>query len=382
MRYFLSRDAVLKLLEQPCVYNIETDELYELDDVSFRFLAHCGTPEGCEGSDRDFTDYCISENILTEERVSVRRPPLIEAPNPSLRYLELQITRACNLRCRHCYIGDETAGARELSIEDIRKVLREFEEMQGLRVLISGGEPLTHNRFSEINALLPDFFVRKVLITNGLLLTQDILAELNVHEIQISVDGLEQAHDALRGRGTFRAAIAAIERAREAGFTVSVSTMVHAKNLDDFDGMERLFEELGVSDWTVDVPCVTGRLKERPEFAISPSVGGKYLAYGFGGGLHGGSGGFACGAHLMAVTADGKAAKCTFYADNPVGTIAEGLRANWEKIRPIALESLSCDCVYLNECRGGCRYRASLLGDPFGKDYYRCSSYGILDSNE
>lgn len=370
------------MLERPSVYNVKTDELYELDDVSFGFLARCGTPEGCEDGDRDFIEYCLSEGILTEKSVSAMRPPLVKAPEPSLRYLELQITYNCNLRCKHCYIGDETVGSRELSVEDVRRVLREFEEMQGLRVLISGGEPLTHERFSEINALLPDFFVRKVLMTNGLLLTQDILSELNVHEIQISIDGLEQAHDALRGRGTFRAALKAIERARSAGFDVSVSTMVHAKNLDDFGGMERLFRELGVADWTVDVPCATGRLKDHPEFRINPSVGGKYLAYGFGGGMHGGSVGFACGAHLMAVTADGKVAKCTFYADNPVGTIADGLRANWEKIKPIELESLSCDCPFLNECRGGCRYRAALLGDPFGKDDYRCSSYGILDSNE
>ena len=56
-----------------------------------------------------------------------------------------------------------------------------------------------------------------------------MLKNLNVHEIQISIDGLEDAHDSLRGKGTFRIAIRSIELATESGFEVSVSTMVHPK---------------------------------------------------------------------------------------------------------------------------------------------------------
>jgi radical SAM protein with 4Fe4S-binding SPASM domain len=329
-------------------------------------------------------DYCLKEGILSMQEVVLRRPSLIKAPDPSLRYLELQITKNCNLRCRHCYIGDEwregqkRVKADELSPGLIRTILHEFEEMQGLRVLISGGEPLLHAQFNEINDMLPEFFVRKVLITNGLLLTEDMLSGLNVQEIQVSIDGLEHAHDSLRGRGTFRSAMTGIRRALDAGFQVSVSTMAHRENLKDFDGLEKLFKEIGIKDWTVDVPCITGRLTQHPEFQIGPEAGGKYLRYGFGEGFHAGSSGFACGTHLMAVTADGKAAKCTFFSENPAGRIEEGLKENWQKIEPVRLDMLSCDCTYLSECRGGCRYRALLLGDPHGKDFYKCHSYDIL----
>ena len=84
----------------------------------------------------------------------------------------------------------------------------------------------------------------------------------------------------------------------------------------------------------------------------------------------------------MAVAADGKTAKCSFYADSPVGSIEEGLRANWQRIKPVRLESLNCDCHFLSECRGGCRYRALLSGNELGKDFYRCHSYDILHSDE
>jgi radical SAM protein with 4Fe4S-binding SPASM domain len=258
-------------------------------------------------------------------------------------------------------------------------VLKEFEEMQGLRVLLTGGEPLLHSRFDEINEMLPDLFLRKVLFTNGVLLKKDVLKRLKVHEIQVSIDGMSAAHDTLRGTGTWDVAMAAVRHALDAGFEVSVSTMVHAGNLGDFDTMEKLFKSFGVKDWTVDVPCSAGRLRDNRELMVSPEEGGKYLGYGYGGGMHATGSGYACGLHLMAVLPDGTAAKCTFYGDRAVGTIGEGLRTCWQRIRPIRLDSLDCKCEYLETCRGGCRYRAELLKNPHGRDLYRCSLYGLID---
>ncbi len=376
VNYFLAKECVLKWLETPSVYHMKNDDLYELDDLSFEFLKKCSSVRGYRSEQIEFIDYCLNEGILAEDRILLKRPPLIKSPDPSLRYLEFQITDRCNLRCRHCYIGDK--GTSELSVNQIQKTLKEFEEMQGLRVLISGGEPLIHRKFKEINNMLPDFFLRKVLFTNGLFLNKRILKKLNVDEIQVSIDGLEDAHDSLRGKGTFKLAIESVKRALDSGFEVSISTMVHPGNLNDFDEMERLFKDMGIKDWTVDVPCVTGRLKENDQFSISPELGGKYLGYGFGEGLHSGASGFGCGLHLMAVMADGRVSKCTFYSDSPVGRIEDGLRECWQRIKPIRLDDLKCDCSYVESCRGGCRYRATLLGDPCGKDFYKCKTYDIL----
>lgn len=401
MKYFLSSDASLKWLETPCVYHIKNDELYELDMSSFEFLKAC-SESGCGSQDKDFIDYCVKEGILTVDRVSAERPPLIKSPEPSLRYLELQITNKCNLRCRHCYINPPsppfnsplTKGGRrgvkggkggfsnknfkELSIKQIQKILEEFEQMQGVRVLITGGEPLLHSRFEEVNEMLPQFSIRKVLFTNGVLLSEKRIKKLNVNEIQVSIDGLENAHDSLRGKGTFKTAMKAVKRSLEYGFHVSIATMVYPGDIGDFEEMERLFKDMGVREWAVDVPCITGRLKDNREFQISPEDGGRYLRYGYGGGLHASSSGFACGLHLMSVMADGKVAKCTFYSDAPVGKTKEGLRACWQRIKHIRLDELKCDCDYIESCRGGCRYRAQLFGDPLGKDLYRCALYGII----
>ena len=376
MPYYLAPDACLKWLETKAVYRTASDELYELDEQSYDFLGRCASADGCSSDAPDFINYCLQEGILTTIRIQANRPPLTPSPVPSLRYLELQITDRCNLRCKHCYINDTSS--HELSADQVEHILTEFEEMQGLRVLITGGEPLLHSEFHTINDLLPRFMVRKVLFSNGLLITDRLLDNLRVDEIQISVDGLEAAHDSLRGKGTFRKAMEALALCTRKGFAVSVSTMVHSNNLDDFGRMDMIFRDMGVRDWTVDIPCAAGKLAENREYLIQPEQGGKYLTYGFGGGLHNGAEGYGCGLHLMAVLADGRIAKCTFYADTSVGTAHDGLRACWKKIAPVRLEDLACDCAYLETCRGGCRYRAQLLSGSRGKDLYRCALYDIM----
>ena len=375
MKYYLAHDVSLKWLETPSVYHIVKDELYELDESSFGFLQNCASSPGCSTDDTEFIDYCLSEGLVTNEAIAVNRPPIKKSPEPSLRYLELQITEKCNFRCRHCFLGGKNRS--ELSLRHITAVLKEFEEMQGLRVLITGGEPLVHRHFEEINECLPDFSIRKVLFTNGSLLSKKVLKRLHMNEIQISIDGLEYAHDALRGRGTYRLAMESVKRAIDFGFEVSISTMVHAKNLEDFDEMDRLFKGLGIKDWTVDIPCITGNLAENKDLYVSPQIGGPYFRYAYGEGLHTSTPGFGCGLHLAAVTADGRVAKCTFYAEHPVGNIREGLRECWERIHPVRLDDLTCDCSHIESCRGGCRFRAELLGNPLGKDLYKCIFYDV-----
>lgn len=389
MRYFLAAHAALKRLESPCVYDIVNDELYELDDPAFAFLLSCAREGGSAPEERDgeTIGYLSSEGLITAKPVQARRPPLAPSPVPSLRYLELQITERCNLRCGHCYLG-ATEG-HELSLDRLKDILDQFEEIQGLRLLITGGEPLMHRNIRDFLSLLPAYIFRKVLFTNGLLLTRDLLKDLHVDEVQVSVDGMRRGHETLRGGGTYDRVMDAIDRTLAEGRAVSVATVIHRGNLDEFDEMERTFRALGVRDWTVDAPSPAGNLRDHPLLQVTPEEAGQRLKYGFGGGLHGSAEGFACGLHLAAVLARGTIAKCGFYSHLSAGAIGEGLRKVWARMKPLPLSALECadiSCRFLDVCRGGCRYRASVTGDrgPDGetvaarRDYCKCYEYGII----
>lgn len=357
----ISPYCFLKSIEEPSVYNIETDELYETNTEAFDFLKLCdGSRQVRDLSfDSTFVDWCLEEKILITKQKSVKRQFILEkAPIPSLRYLELQITAKCNLHCRHCYLG--TARLQDLTSEQIIAILEEFQQMQGLRLLISGGEPLLHPGFWFINDNLTRFGFRSILLSNGSLIDRKTARRLNVHEVQISLDGMRDSHDYIRGRGSFDKAVRAIRELRSFGKDTSVATMVHAQNLDDFPKLGSLIEDMGIKEWNVDVPCKTGRLLEHEEVQVPYAKAAPFLKYSFGGGLYSSSPGYACGAHLCTITPGGKVAKCGFFSDTPVGYIEEGLRSCWERMKHMKLEELECQCQYKEECRGGCRFRALL----------------------
>lgn len=374
----LSRDCSIRALDRPYVYNRATDELYELDSESLSFLQNCGKTG--MGDDGVFVEYCLREGILVENDSPTESPAPLTSPIGFLRYLELQLTGRCNLKCRHCYLGD--AVARDLPLPLVFASMEEFDAAGGLRLLVSGGEPLLHEDFPAINDRLPDFGFRSVLLTNGTLIDRNIARLLKVQEAQVSLDGMERAHDYIRGYGNFRRAIKAIEHLNDADIAVSVATMVTSINKDDFADMAALMESLGVREWNVDVPVPSGRLIDNDVLMIEPSEAAPYLEYGFGGGFHQGPEGFACGAHLLSVGADGSVAKCGFYLDRPAGNITEGLRSCAQRIEPIRLETINCDCEYKEDCRGGCRYRAAVYSDSLGPDHVRCSVNGVKYSRK
>jgi len=385
--FTLASRCCLKRLEEPYLYDIENDELYELSEEAYQFLLKCSQGErvSVKKEDEEFVQYCLSENLIALSETPVKRNRIPHpSPIPSLRYLEFQITDRCNLRCRHCYIGD--GFHQDLSLENIVKVLKEFEEIQGLRLLLSGGEPLLHPHFWEINEILREYPFRSILLSNGTLITKETTKKLRVHEVQVSLDGMKEGHESIRGEGTFEKALQAIENLQEANIRVSIATMIHLKNLKEFDKLASLIKSKKIGEWNVDIPCIAGRMEENKDIWVPPSEGGTYLQYGYGGGLHTSEKtsekNATCGAHLCAILPNGDVAKCGLFSQEAVGLVDEGLRVCWERIPRIPLRDLKCDCPELEECRGGCRFRARLQGDIFQPDLFQCYSRGVLKGGE
>lgn len=373
----LADHVSLRLLEEPCIYDRRADELYELNHDALEGLRRCHgglTLEQAE-LESEFAQFCLDEGIL--ELSDTPRPhplPLCQGPLPSLRYLEVQVTWRCNLTCAHCYLGK--ARPMDMMINAFSALVREFEAMGGLRLLISGGEPLMHPRWNEINAVLAGLPVRRVLLSNGLMLDEKTLAELNCDEVQISLDGMKQGHESLRGKGSFDKAVEAARRVIESDLKLSIATMAHAGNLNEMPGLVELVQELGAEEWGVDAPCIAGRLSETPNLAVTPQQAAQAMEHAFGGAYHGGSGGMACGLHLCTVGADGKVAQCGFYFDSGLGNMDEGLWTCWVRRKPLALSQvpLCAACQAAEDCGGGCRFRAPGLDQP---DPVMCALYGI-----
>ena len=380
----LTDHCVLKNLEVPYLYDLKSDDLYELSPDAYTFLCRCscGEAPSVRKEDEEFLQFCLSEDLITTSgRPVIRDMVTNRSPAPSLRYLELQITDRCNLRCRHCYIGGGLD--QDLPIEKVKRLFDEFEEIQGLRMLVSGGEPLLHPQFWEIHALLKDRAFRSILLSNGTLITRDTARSLHVHEVQISLDGMKKGHESVRGRGTYEKTLSAIDCLQESGIRVSIATMIHRGNVKEFDQLASFIQSKGIEEWNIDLPCIKGRLVQHQELWVPAAEAARFLEYGFGGGWHTTSlENASCGAHLCAILPDGRVSKCGVFNEEPVGSIDEGLRVCWQWVPHIPLLDLRCNCLEKDACRGGCRYRAKLQGDLLGPDFFQCYARGALKGGE
>jgi len=369
----LKENCYLKRLEEPHIYDAGADELYLLDEDSFnRVLA---LSEGVE--DQEAARLLEEAGLLQKYQ---RRDPVYlqgQSAAPSLRYLEVQITGRCDKACRHCYLG--TPEERDMEIERFRALLEEFSLVQGLKVMVSGGEPFCHPDFQEFSNLLHGFPLRSILITHGEWIDREVAQWLDrcFDQVQVSLDGMEAGHDLLRGKGSFARATAGIRALVNTGVPVSVGTMVHGGNLDQFEAMSTLLKDMGIQEWAVDVPCPAGRWPLEEDRGKLREMS-QQLRYGYGGSFHGGSNGLACGSHLMTIDPDGRAARCGFYLDTPAGNVREGLAEVWGKMEHVPLDELQCACDQLDECAGGCRFRARVLeGSDQSPDVVQCYARGV-----
>lgn len=372
------RDGVfLKQLERPCVYDTRTDELYELSPEAMVFLSRCdGTHDLAElRPEEDFLAYCLGEGIL-ELLLRPQPTPVMVGINelPSLRYLMVEVTERCNLRCRHCYLGE--AGNRDLDPGILLRLLDDFDDLGGLRLLVTGGEPLLYPHFERLDLALRGRSFRAVLITNGTLLDPARLPSLNFSEIQFSLDGLAEGHDLLRGKGTFRRTMESLEAALWAGLDVSVATVVHRGNLQEMEELGKMLGDLGVSSWTLEYPVARGRLAAEPDLVPPVEEAAPLFELEWGSGPHRGEGGYACGAHLAAVDPSGCLIKCGYYREVSGGSVAGGLRSAWRALPRMRLEGACASCPALVECGGGCRFRADLMEGPGGRDPLMCARLG------
>jgi mycofactocin radical SAM maturase len=164
--------------------------------------------------------------------------------------LTWEITYACNLQCVHCLSSSGIRDPRELSTDQAKAVLDELRDLQVFYINIGGGEPMIRKDFFEIleHAEVNNIGVK--FSTNGTYITAENarrLAAMNYLDIQISLDGVDAAtNDAVRGKGSYATAIAAMNHLRDANFgQFKISVVVTRHNVDQLDAFKALADSYG-----------------------------------------------------------------------------------------------------------------------------------------
>ncbi|MBS3098117.1 radical SAM protein [Candidatus Woesearchaeota archaeon] len=131
-------------------------------------------------------------------------------------YVIFFVTAKCNSRCKMCFNWkniEESSKKKELSLEEIKKISRNFDNFQYLT--ISGGEPFLRDDLVEIIQLfVKNNNVQFVSIpTNALMpgkireFTERLLKSCpkTSFRVSLSIDGIGEHHDKIRGvKGNFK----------------------------------------------------------------------------------------------------------------------------------------------------------------------------------
>lgn len=193
---------------------------------------------------------------------------LVEKKNWKPRNVVWELTLACNLRCRHC--GSRAGEARpdEMSMEESLDVASQLADMGAELVTLSGGEPTMKPGWEQIARRLADRGVLVNMVTNGFYPGRDPdeiatrAAAAGLCNVGISIDGDEEIHEAIRGKGTFPRTLESIAAFRRAGLPVGVLTTVNRLNYHMLERIQQVAIDAGAGLWRLQLGKPMGNMSD------------------------------------------------------------------------------------------------------------------------
>lgn len=146
---------------------------------------------------------CAKEVITQiEERHFCNRK--VYRSSEEFRSLHIYTTNKCNLNCPHCYMFSGKKAEGELTSEEIIRLFKDYSNIGGKNVTLSGGEPTMRSDFDMLVKSAFDLGLKVRVLTNGSLLSNREIESLcpYIDSVQISVDGFsEETNAIIRGKG-------------------------------------------------------------------------------------------------------------------------------------------------------------------------------------
>lgn len=236
----------------------------------------------------------LRKKIALEVARSLRKDEVAGHP---LKQLFWECTLRCNFACRHCGSDCKVASSTpDMPFEDFRRVLEEIAANSNPHktlVIITGGEPLMRPDLEKCGLAIYKMGFPWGMVTNGWSMTPEKFSGLlksGLHSLTISLDGLRENHDWMRGReGTFERASKAIgmicsfnEACRAGGSALGfksltpsdavafdVVTCVNKRSLGELPMLKEHLISLGLREWRLFTVFPMGRAASDPELQLS-----------------------------------------------------------------------------------------------------------------
>jgi radical SAM protein with 4Fe4S-binding SPASM domain len=166
--------------------------------------------------------------------------------------VEWELTNACNLSCRHCYVNAGERLSRELTTKEALNLIAELDQIGISNITLSGGEPFLRSDIWEIVEDLKRRHIPFVVYTNGTLLhraTIQKLVEAKTEAIATSLNGATaRTHNYVQNAITFRKVLETIKELRKKNVKVIVLFTLMKINQNEVKDLVKLTQDLDVND--------------------------------------------------------------------------------------------------------------------------------------
>ncbi len=189
-----------------------------------------------------------------------------------------ELTKNCNLHCRHCYIPHRERTQKTLSTAQIMTALDQLARMGTLYLVFTGGEIFLRKDLPALcrHARKLHFDIR--LFTNGTLLTPAMakqLARVGVSAVEISIYGKPDTHDAITGHtGSWKRSMDSIKTLQKHGLKAVIKMPLMTENYEDKKYIEALSKKLNVK---LQLDAVITTMSDGNKTPLSMRLSGKTL---------------------------------------------------------------------------------------------------------
>ena len=197
--------------------------------------------------------------------------PVITDYEGQLAKMYLYLTFSCPNRCWFCYADGGRRTCSELSPGDFARIVRQGVEAGFESVVLLGGEPLVYSGFSQLIREIQSIDRGKTQIVLRSSLSMPLGDELLVQicntfdRIVTSIDGNEERHDSIRGKGRYACTLDNLRRGIALGKAeFSVNSVMSAEDFSGEQGkhVRALCDELGITRLTIQSPVPLGRAQD------------------------------------------------------------------------------------------------------------------------
>lgn len=185
-----------------------------------------------------------------------------------------ELTLACNLSCLHCGSRAGKRRPHELTTSEAISVVDQLARLGTRHLSLIGGEAYLRPDWVEIIRHATELGIVCSMQTGGRALTTKRLAEAKaagLDGIGVSIDGLPDLHDELRGvAGAFHNAVSVLKEAKALGLRTGVNTQIGPRTLSHLSPLLDVLDGAGVAHWQIQLTVAMGNAADNDSLLLQP----------------------------------------------------------------------------------------------------------------